>query len=119
MRYNYKFARINESGGLEYAPLPLVINGENVWTNIEAEYNALGFYEIKRTEMPEKEGFYYTDFWELAEMLKKEGYYYTDYWELSDNKIVQKWEEHEEPIPEPTEEEQYAEAARILLGEAE
>ena len=102
MRYNYKFARINESGGLEYAPLPLVINGENVWTNIEAEYNALGFYEIKRTEM-----------------LKKEGYYYTDYWELSDNKIVQKWEEHEEPIPEPTEEEQYAEAARILLGEAE
>lgn len=102
MRYNYKFAKINESGGLEYAPLPLVIDGVNVWTNIEAEYNALGFYEIRRTEMPEKEGFYYTDFWELAE-----------------NKIVQRWEEHENPVYEPTEEEQYAEAARILLGEAE
>ena len=102
MAYNFKFAKLDESGGLEYAPLPLVINGENVWTNIEAEYNALGFYEIKRTEMPEKEGYYYTDFWELAE-----------------NKIVQRWEEHEAPIPEPTEEEQYAEAARILLGEAE
>ena len=102
MTYNYRYAKLNESGGLEYAPLPLVINGENVWTNIEAEYNALGFYEIKRTEMPEKEGYYYTVFWELAE-----------------NKIVQRWEEHEAPIPEPTEEEQYAEAARILLGEAE
>ena len=102
MRNNFKFARINESGGLEYAPLPLVIDGVNVWTNIEAEYNALGFYEIKRTEMPEKEGFYYTAFWELE-----------------NNKIVQRWEEHEAPIPEPTEEEQYAEAARILLGESE
>lgn len=102
MAYNFKFAKINESGGLEYAPLPLVINGENVWTNIEAEYNALGYYEIKRTAMPEKEGYYFTDFWELAE-----------------NKIVQRWEEHENPIPEPTEEEQYAEAARILLGETE
>ena len=102
MAYNYKYAKIKEDGALEYAPLPLVINGKNVWTNIEAEYNKLGFYEIKRTEMPEKEGFYYTDYWELAE-----------------NKIVQRWEEHEAPIPEPTEEEQYAEAARILLGEAE
>ena len=102
MRHNYKFAKIKEDGALEYAPLPLVINGENVWTNIEAEYNALGFYEIKRTAIPEKEGFYYTDFWELA-----------------DNKIVQRWQEHENPIPEPTEEEQYAEAARILLGESE
>lgn len=102
MRHNYKFAKIKEDGALEYAPLPLVINGVNVWTNIEAEYNALGFYEITRTAMPEKEGFYYTVLWELA-----------------DNKIVQRWEEHEAPIPEPTEEEQYAEAARILLGEAE
>ncbi len=102
MTYNFKFAKIKEDGTLEFPKLPLVIDGKNVWTNIESEYNALGFYEITRTEMPEKEGYYYTDFWELAE-----------------NKIVQRWEEHEEPIPEPTEEEQYAEAARILLGEAE
>ena len=102
MSYNYKFAKIKEDGALEYAPLPLVINGVNVWTNEEAKYNALGFYEITRTEMPEKEG-----------------YYYTVFWELENNKIVQRWEEHEAPIPEPTEEEQYAEAARILLGESE
>ena len=102
MAYNYKFAKIKEDGGLEYAPLPLVINGENVWTNIEGTYNEQGYYLIERTDTP-----------------IKEGYYYTDYWELSENKIVQRWEEHENPIPEPTEEEQYAEAARILLGEAE
>ena len=102
MTYNYKFARLDESGELEYAPLPLVINGEKVWTNIESEYNALGFYEITKTEMPEKEG-----------------YYYTSYFELENGKMMQKWEEHENPIPEPTEEEQYAEAAKILLGESE
>lgn len=102
MANNYRFAKLNESGGLEYAPLPLVINGENVWTNIEGTYNEQGYNLIERTDTP-----------------IKEGYYYTDYWELENNKIVQRWEEHENPIPEPTEEEQYAEAARILLGEAE
>lgn len=102
MTYNFKFAKIKEDGTLEFPKLPLVINGENVWTNIESEYNKLGFHEIIKTEMPEKEG-----------------YYYTVFWEIENNKIVQRWEEHENPIPEPTEEEQYAEAARILLGETE
>ncbi|MGN0806822.1 MAG: hypothetical protein ACI4MN_00015 [Candidatus Coproplasma sp.] len=102
MAHNYKFAKLNENGALEYAPVPLVIDGVNVWTNEETKYNALGYYKIERTEMPEKEGYYYTDFWELSE-----------------NKVVQRWEEHENPVPEPTEEEQYAEAAKILLGESE
>ena len=102
MTNNFKYAKLNESGALEYAPLPLVINGEKVWTNIEGTYNEQGYYLIERTDTP-----------------IKEGYYYTDYWELSDNKIVQRWQEHESPVPVPTEEEQYAEAARILLGEAE
>ncbi len=102
MAYNYKYAKLDESGALEYAPHPLVIDDVKVWTNIESAFNELGFYKIEKTEAPIKEGFYYTD-----------------YWELSDNKIIQKWEEHEEPEPEPTEEEQYAEAAKILLGEAE
>lgn len=102
MAYNYNFAKLNESGGLEYAPIPLVIDGVNVWTNEEAKYNSLGFYEIVHTESP-----------------TKEGYYYTEYWALAENKIVQRWEEHENPVPEPTEEEQYAEAAKILLGESE
>lgn len=102
MAYNYKFAKPNESGALEYAPVPLVIDGKNVWTNEEAKYNSLGYYEIVRTEMPEKEG-----------------YYYTAYWTLEENKLIEKWEEHENPVPEPTEEAEYAEAAKILLGESE
>ena len=102
MAKNFRYAKLDENSNFEFAQLPLVIDGVNVWTNIEAEYNKLGFYEITRTEMPEKEG-----------------YYYTDFWELENNKIVQRWQEHENPVPEPTEEEQYAEAARILLGEAE
>ena len=65
MAYNFKFAKINESGALEYAPLPLVINGENVWTNIEGTYNEQGYYLIERTDTPIKEGYYYTDYWEL------------------------------------------------------
>lgn len=103
-RYNRNFAKVNESGELEFAPLPLVINGDNVWTNIPEAYIENGYYPIERTKAPEKEGFYYTDFWAFE-----------------NNKCVQKWEEHE--IPEEPEIEddvaEYAEAAKILLGESE
>lgn len=100
MAYNYKFAKLDESGALEYAPVPLVIDGKNVWTNEEAKYNLLGFYKIVYTETPEKEGYYYTSFYELEE-----------------NKLVEKWEEHEiQPEPENPDAD-YVEAAKILLGE--
>lgn len=79
MTYNYKFAKLNGSGGLEFAPLPLIIDGLNVWTNVEAKYNSLGYYEVICTDTPQKEG-----------------YYYTFYYEIENNKLVQKWEEHEE-----------------------
>ena len=79
MEYNYKFGRLDESGALEYAPNPFVIDGVNVWTNIEEKHNSLGYYKLVHTEAPEE----------------KEGYYYTPFWELSENKLVQRWEEHE------------------------
>ena len=34
---NKSFGKL-ENGALYYAPLPLVINGENIWTNIEKIY---------------------------------------------------------------------------------
>ena len=85
MTLNYKFGKPYGNGGIEFAPLPLVIDGVNFWTNEEAKYNALGYYEVIRTEMPEKEGFYFTS-----------------YYALENGKMVQKWEEHEEPAEEET-----------------
>lgn len=85
MTLNYKFAKPYGNGGLEFAPLPLVIDGANVWTNEEAKYNTLGYYEVVRNKPPVKEGFYYTSCFELE-----------------NGKMVQKWEEHEEPAQEET-----------------
>lgn len=88
---NRNYGKINEDGSLEYASVPLVVNGENVWTNIPEVYIAEGYYPIVRTDEPIKEGFYYTF-----------------YWEQDGNVIIQKWEEHEipdEPIAEVATEE--------------
>lgn len=81
---NKSFGKL-ENGALYYAPLPLVINGENIWTNVEKIYNEQGYYAIEWTQAP-----------------TKEGYYYTYYWEMENNKIAQRWEEHEEPKSEET-----------------
>lgn len=83
MRRNLNFAKVNEDRQPEYAPIPLVINGENVWTNIAEKYIECGYYPIERTESPEKEGVYYTD-----------------YWVIEDGKCAERWEEHEEPADE-------------------
>ena len=80
-RYNKRFAKVNEERNLEFAPLPLLINGNNVWTNIPEIYIENGYYPIEKTKTPEKEGFYYIS-----------------YWEFENNKCVQKWEEHEVSI---------------------
>lgn len=86
-QYNKRFARVDEKRNLEFAPLPLVIDGENVWTNAAEVYTERGFFPIEKTEVPQKEGFYYTS-----------------YWEFEIDKCVQKWEEHE--IPESVTEEE-------------
>lgn len=91
MKFNRNFAKL-ENGVLTYAPVPLVIDGENVWTNDETIYLEQGYYKVVRTEVPVNEGFYYTE-----------------YWEIEGDEIVQKWEEHvvepepeePEPVPEP------------------
>lgn len=82
-KYNMNFGKITGDYGVEYAPSPLVIDGENVWTNIPETYFAQGYYPVIKTEMPEKEG-----------------YHYISYWEQENGSVVQKWEEHEIP-PEP------------------
>ncbi len=80
--YNRSFGKLNEHGNLEYAPSPLVVDGENIWTNIPETYLAQGYYPLIRTEMPEKEGFYHTS-----------------YWEQDGETIIQRWEEHKNPEP--------------------
>ena len=96
MKYNLSFGKINETGDIEYALLPLVIDGENVWTNIPEKYIECGFYPVENTEVPEKDG-----------------YYYTSYYVIEDEKCVQKWEEHEIiPEIETATEEEIQEAIR-------
>ena len=80
---NRNFGRVDESGNIEYAPLPLVVDGVNVWTNIAETYLKEGFYPIELTESPVKEGFFFTP-----------------YWEIENEKCVQKWAEHAKIEPE-------------------
>lgn len=84
MKFNPLYASVNEDGTLAYAPVPLVIDGVNVWTNIPEKYTQAGYYPVENTEMP-----------------VKDGYCYTSRYELLDGKALQVWDEHEVPIPEP------------------
>lgn len=93
MKFNRKYASLNANGTLSYAPVPLVLDGVNYWTNITDKYGQAGFYPIENTEMPTRDGFYYTSRYEQRE-----------------GKIVQVWDEHEIPIPEPEPEEPDPEA---------
>lgn len=82
-----KFGRV-VNGAVQYAPKPLVINGQRMWTNNATIYHQNGWFTVRRTPMPTKEGFYYTEYWEEDE----EGY-----------EVVQRWREHEIVEPEPSE----------------
>lgn len=88
---NYNFGRPHtdaETGdkGIEYAPKPLIIDGQKVYTNDEHLYNQQGWYKVVETARP-----------------TREGYYYTPYWEIVDNTCEEQWEEHANPPePEPT-----------------
>lgn len=120
MRHNYKFAKTEDGVNLEYAPAEFDLEGVHYnSTNWDEHYNAIGYYALVRTESPVKEGYYYTPKYTRSqrqgERYDREGVWSTYTQEI----LLEEWEEHENPVPEPTEEEQYAEAARILLGEAE
>lgn len=82
MKFNPKYASVNEDGTLAYAPVPLVINGANYWTNIADKYTEKGYYPVENTAMPVTEGFYYTS-----------------RYELKDGKATLVWDEHAVEIP--------------------
>ena len=73
------FGKLND-GQLEYAYRPMEINGE--WHSNPSEEVLIeqGYKPIEYTEMP-----------------VKEGYYYTSKFETRLNKIIQIWEEHKIP----------------------
>lgn len=78
MYYNKSFAKTEDGKTLIYAPAQFDYNGVRYnATNREEIYNPIGFYKLVKTKIPEKEGFYYTEFFE------KDG-----------NVLYQKWEEH-------------------------
>lgn len=78
---NRNFAKTDDGISLEFAPREFDYNGIRYnATNSEEIYNAIGYFRLVRTEMPYKEGFYFTAFYEVE-----------------DNELVEKWEEHEEP----------------------
>ncbi len=78
MEKNRNFGKLDESGNVEYAPLPLVIDGENFWTNEAETYMGQGFLPIIRTEKPIEEGFCFSE-----------------YFEEEEGSLVQKWKKHE------------------------
>ncbi len=78
---NRHFAKSEDGISLEYAPSEFDYNGLHYnATNSEEIYNAIGYLRFIKTEMP-----------------YKEGYYFTAFYEVENNELVEKWEEHEEP----------------------
>lgn len=64
MKRNTNYGTLNQDGTIEYAPIPLNINGVDTWTNQRLDYIGEGYCDIVRTEQPEEEGYYYTSAWE-------------------------------------------------------
>lgn len=78
MYYNKSFAKTEDGKILIFAPAQFEHGGIKYnATNREDIYNAIGFYKYVETEMP-----------------VKEGYYYSAYYEKNGNVLYQKWEEH-------------------------
>ena len=80
---------------------PLTINGvthpagAHLSTNDDVAIKELGYKPIIKTEMP-----------------TREGYYYTEKWAETETEIVQGWEEHEQPPATD-----YTEVLDIMTGE--
>lgn len=79
MEKNRNFGKLDESGNIEYAPLPLVIDGENFWTNDPEKHLAQGYYPVIRTDKPVEEGFFFAE-----------------YFEFEEGNIIQYWKRYEE-----------------------
>lgn len=76
MKQNKNFGKINDNGSIQYAPLPLLING-NTWTNDVKLHESFGYYPVIKTRKPEREG-----------------YYYTSYYVFENNTCIEKWKEN-------------------------
>ena len=80
---------------------PLIINGvthpagAHLSTNYDAAIKELGYKPVTKTEIP-----------------AREGYYYTEKWAETETEIVQEWEEHEQPPATD-----YTEVLDIMTGE--
>lgn len=72
---------------VKHVVVPIVIDGQQIWTNDPAVFLSQGYYPITYTDKPV-----------LA------GYYYTESYEMHGDTIVQVWVEHEfPPITDDTE----------------
>lgn len=98
MSVTQNYGVLDEENNLTYAVSPLVINEENVWTNVPEKFVEAGYLPIIRSDMPEREG-----------------YYYTPAFHYEDSSIVESWIEHENPPEEPSYEE-LLEAVEIYKG---
>lgn len=84
---NNSFGKL-ENGTINYSPIPLIVDGNSVWTNDRALYLANGYSEIVRTEQPSREGYYYTSSWEQTD----------------EQTITEVWTEHEVEVAPPNDE---------------
>lgn len=75
---NMQFGKLVD-GAVQYAPMPLVIDGRKVFTNREDIYLAQGYKKIVRTAEPEP----------------VEGFVWTFQWVESDTEISMVWEKIE------------------------
>ena len=102
---NINYAKLID-GYPAYAPNPIVLTEPIEIIHLagatlslsgaaESHYAQLGYKPITKTEMP-----------------IREGYYYTESWTETDTAIVQEWEEHEQPPATD-----YTEVLDIMTGE--
>lgn len=85
---NKNFGRASLNFTIAYAPTPLIIGGEEVYTNDPAVYHEQGWFDVVITDKPE----------DTATKI------YTPYWRenISDKKVFCYWHEEERPVPDDT-----------------
>ena len=79
------YAKVNENRQLEFPTKPLIHSGGVTFNPSSELLLSCGYLPVIETEMP-----------------VKEGYYYTSYYEKDGNRILQKYDEHEIPVEEQT-----------------
>ena len=86
-------------GKIQYAPVPLNIDGTETWTNDPTVFALQGYLPVVNTEEP-----------------VRDGYFYTFSWVEEDNQIKRVWVEHAVPEPSDDDEIPDSEALAIITG---